>query len=198
MLQAQADFIEASSALTDKTEAVSALNTKLAVKTEAASALNIEVEQLRRELSLKQLEVEQASASDAAAAQDHAALQQQVQLQQQRLQQVQAELQKQRRCGVTLIGGRAQNQLGSPTTTQPGQVSYFPSLPSTCCCDDTFRCLSVCACMHKIALTVIHYECSAESACYNAIQSYDSCNDPLSELLLGQELGQLGIFQLHT
>ena len=104
MLQAQADFIEASSALTDKTEAVSALNTKLAVKTEAASVLNIEVEQLRRELSLKQRE-----ASGAAAAQDHAALQQQVQvqLQQQRLQQVQAELHKQKRCGVALTGGKA-------------------------------------------------------------------------------------------
>ena len=102
MLQAQADFIEASSALTDKTEAVSAFNTKLALKTEAASALNVEVEQLRRELSLKQQEV-----SGAAATQDHAALQVQVQLQQQRLQQVQAELQKQKRCGVTLTAGKA-------------------------------------------------------------------------------------------
>ena len=103
MLQAQADFIEASSALTDKTEAV--------------SVLNIEVEQLRREPSLKQQE-----ASGAAAAQDHAALQQQVQvqLQQQRLQQVQAELQRQKRCGVALTCGKARNQLGSPASTQPG------------------------------------------------------------------------------
>lgn len=130
MLQAQTDFMKASSALTDKTEAVSALDTKLAVKTEAASALNVEVEQLRRELRLKQQEADRAAASGAAAAQDQGALQQQVQLQQQRLQQVEAELQKQQSSSAGLTGGEAQDQLGSPATTQPGQVSYFHK-PST-------------------------------------------------------------------
>ena len=122
MLQTQADSAEASSALTDKTE--------------AASALNPELELLRCELSLRQEEAAQAAVSGAAAADNQAALQQQLQLQQQRLQQVEAELQKQQSCDVSFTGGEAQDLLGSPATTHPGQVSYFPRLPSTS--DDTF------------------------------------------------------------
>lgn len=63
MLQVQDDLAQASTALSDKTQ--------------AASALNVELEQLRHELSLKQKEGNQASASGAAAACHQAAVQQQ-------------------------------------------------------------------------------------------------------------------------
>ena len=145
MLQAQADFAEASSALADKTE--------------AASALDIELEQLRRELGLKQEQADQAAASAVAAPHHQAALQQQ--LQQQHRRQARAELQKQQRSVAVVNGEEAQDQLGSPATTQPGQVSYFPSLPPTWFCAGTFPCLSVCACMlcqrrHLLLLPRLH------------------------------------------
>ncbi len=145
MLQAQADSAQDSSAL--------------AVKTGAASGLNTKLERLRRELSPKQGEADQAAASGAAAAHHQAALQQQLMLQQQHLQQAEAELQKQLSSNAVLTGGEAQDQLGSPATTQPGQVSYFHKPSTYLLSVDTLQCLSVCACMHKSApcdVTVIH------------------------------------------
>ena len=106
-LQVQGDLAQASTALSDKTQ--------------AASALNVELEQLRRELSLKQKEGNQASASGVAAACHQAAVQQQ-QLRPQQ-QQAEAELQNQQRSD-----GEAQDQLGSIATTHPGQVSYSACL----------------------------------------------------------------------
>ncbi len=113
----------------------------LAVKTEAASGLNTKLERLRRELSPKQGEADQAAASGAAAAHHQAALQ------------------KQLSSNAVLTGGEAQDQLGSPATTQPGQVSYFHKPSTYLLSVDTLQCLSVCACMHKSApcdVTVIH------------------------------------------
>lgn len=110
MLQVQGDLAQASIALSDKTQ--------------AASALEVELEQLRRELSLKQKEGNQASASGVAAACHQAAVQQQhLRPQQLRPQQQQAELQKQQRSD-----GEAEDQLSSIATTHPGQVSYSACL----------------------------------------------------------------------
>jgi len=114
-LQVQGDLAQASTALSDKTQ--------------AASALEVELEQLRCELSLKQGEGNQPSASGAAAAHHSAAVQQQLRPQQQQAeaelpkQQAEAEVQKQQRSD-----GEAQDQLSSIATTHPGQVSYSACL----------------------------------------------------------------------
>ena len=119
-------MVQAAQAQHEKEVASSAL----ADKTQTASALNVELEQLRRELSLKQGEGNQAAVSGTAAAHRQAALQQHLRSEQ-RLQQAEAELPKQQRSGACAADGEAQDQLGSPATTQPGQVCYFHK-PSTC------------------------------------------------------------------
>ncbi len=131
VLQVQGDLAQASSALSDRTQ--------------AASSLNFELEQLRRELSLKQGEGHQAAASglssslclplptkltctSGAAAARHRAAMRQLRPQQQ---QAEAELQKQQRSGAVWSDGEAQEELYSLATTQPGQVGYFHN-PSPC------------------------------------------------------------------